>query len=612
MQVSICRWTLSVVVAGFAVSALAVKAPSGDFLTYRPPESQASYPWDTLGWWTVKITPTVPQNLPSSTDTVFLYSSKTKIDKSKLTGKPMLVGNGVDATTGKLIIGDPDNGLLIGVRVCNGGTMTNGDTVYAGAKENGYADDTGVEGAFLEVEDGGLWTAESNFNLGLSKGTSYLNVKAGGTFACSNEFVVGAAYGNAVVTNAGTMNIRNFFIGGPEATGRMEVTGTLNVASKFTLGRNANSTAYLHLAKGATFVKKYGDGKPVYIGNALGCDATMELDCNCTLESSDKIFIANGDSSCGRLVVGENATVDNMSSLYIGAAANGSDGTLELRGGTVKVRGASTTGTQSIFIGNESTRGDVTSGRIVGYGRLGTSNGQNLRMRPYGQFIADGGGVARDLNFADIRTIGTNANDNVNGCGTNGWFAVNKGRFIYPRSQNCTIGQTSHPTVGDYPSRGTPTMLNSFRYTLVTKPTGASEYFNYAELYATDRDDIPAGLPTGKNVTVAGVWRFGLASNRSYADEPNPIAFGGMKVKFRYDTRAMKPGQRVSVYHHDGSATGSWKRISAEQPAFATLTEPAENLIETTTALDSTDETWNAGWFAVVADGRKGMYIVFK
>ena len=611
MQVFVSRWTLSAVVVGLAVSAFAVKALDKPYLTYRPDAGKDSYPWTTLKWWNTSTSGGATEFLPSLTDTVFLYSSKNGINKTSLTGKPMLIEDGVDATTGKLIIGDPDNGLLIGVRVCNGGTMTNGDTVYAGAKENGYADDTGVEGAFLEVEDGGLWTAESNFNLGLSKGTSYLNVKAGDTFACSNEFVVGQAYGNAVVTNAGTMNIRNFFIGGPQATGRMEVTGTLNVASKFTVGRHANSTAYLHLAKGATFVKQYGDGKPVYIGHASNCTATVALDCNLTMASNDRIYLGSGDFGRGRLIVGEDATVDNISSLYLGVA-NESDGTLELRGGTVKVRGASTTGTQSIFIGNESKRGDVTSGRIVGYGRIGTSNGQNLRMRPYGQFIADGGGVARDLNFADIRTIGTNANDNVNGCGTNGWFAVNKGRFIYPRSQNCTIGQTSHPTIGDYPSRGTPTMLNSFRYTLVTKPTGASEYFNYAELYATDRDDIPAGLPTGKNVTVAGVWRFGLASNRSYANDPNPIAFGGMKVKFRYDTRAMKPGQRVSVYHHDGTATGSWKRISAEQPAFATLTEPAENLIETTTALDSTDETWNAGWFAVVADGRKGMYVIFK
>ena len=611
MHISVSRWTLSVVVIGLAVSAFAVKAPDAPYLTYRPDAGKDSYPWTTLKWWNTSTSGGATECLPSLTDTVFLYSSKNGINKTSLTGKPMLIEDGVDATTGKLIIGDPDNGLIIGVRVCNGGTMTNGDTVYAGAKENGYADDTGVEGAFLEVEDGGLWTAESNFNLGLSKGTSYLNVKAGGTFACSNEFVVGQAYGNAVVTNAGTMNIRNFFIGGPQATGRMEVTGTLNVASKFTVGRHANSTAYLHLAKGATFVKQYVDAKPVYIGHASNSTATVALDCNLTMASNDRIYLGSGDFGRGRLVVGEDATVDNISSLYLGVA-NESDGTLELRGGTVKVRGASTTGTQSIFIGNESKRGDVTSGRIVGYGRIGTSNGQNLRMRPYGQFIADGGGVARDLNFADIRTIGTNANDNVNGCGTNGWFAVNKGRFIYPRSQNCTIDSTSHPTIGDYPSRGTPTMLNSFRYTLVTKPTGAGEYFNYAELYATDRDDIPAGLPTGKNVTVAGVWRFGLASNRSYANDPNPIAFGGMKVKFRYDTRAMKPGQRVSVYHHDGTATGSWKRISAEQPAFATLTEPAENLIETTTALDSTDETWNAGWFAVVADGRKGMYIVFQ
>ena len=610
MHISVSRWTLSAVVVGLAASAFPVQPPSDPYLTYRPPSGLKSYPWDDLSSWDTTTSDTPSDHLPTLVDNVFLYSSKNKISDGS--GKPMLVTNGVTAATAKLFVGDSDNGLTIGVRVCAGGTMVNAGDVYAGCGKDGAAKSEAQDAAWLEVENGGLWEARSNFFLGRTgKGSSLLLVKEGGVFACSNEFVVGESYGLGIVTNAGTMNIRNFFVGGAKGTGRMEVTGTLNVASKFTVGRHANSTADLHLAKGSTFVKQYGDGKPVYIGHASNCTATVALDCNLTLTSNDKIYLGSGDFGRGRLVVGEDATVDNVHSLYLGVA-NESDGTLELRGGTVKVRGSSTTGTQSIFIGNESKRGDVTSGRIVGYGRIGTSNGQNLRMRPYGQFIADGGGVARDLNFADIRTIGTNANDNVNGCGTNGWFAVNKGRFIYPRSQNCTIDSTSHPTIGDYPSRNTPTMLNSFRYTLVTKPTGASEYFNYAELYATDRDDIPAGLPTGKNVTVAGVWRFGLASNRSYASDPIPIAFGGMKVKFRYDTRAMKPGQRVSVYHHDGTATGSWKRISAEQPAFATLTEPAENLIETTTALDSTDETWNAGWFAVVADGRKGMYIVFK
>jgi len=113
-------------------------------------------------------------------------------------------------------------------------------------------------------------------------------------------------------------------------------------------------------------------------------------------------------------------------------------------------------------------------------------------------------------------------------------------------------------------------------------------------------------------VTLAGVWRFGLSKGLTTTGDPTPVAFGGMKMTFRYDNRTMKPGQMVSVYHHDGTATGSWQRISAEQPAYSTLTEPAENLITTTTALDSSAETWNAGWFAAVADGRKRFYTILK
>jgi len=495
MNVSFSRLVLLSAAFGLAASAFAVKPPDAPYLTYRPAAGQTSYPWTTLGWWNTSTGGGATDHLPSSTDQVFLYSSKNQINKTTFAGYPMLVQDGVEATTGKLFIGDTDNGLLIGVRVCGGGKMTNYDAVYAGAGQNGKSDWTHTQGAYLEVEDGGVWSAQNVFCLGLSAGTSYLTVKEGGVFACESEAIFGQN-GKAVVANAGTMDLKHLFLGGPSGNGRMEVTGTLKVASKFTIGRNDHSKAYLHLAKGATFEKLYGDAKPVLIANASNCTATVEVDCTFGLDSNDYISIGSGNYGTGRLIVNEGGAITNMHQLYLGAPGVGSDGTLELHGGKVAVKGSNTTGTQRIFIGTEDSRGDETRGRIVGHGTLSSCNGQSLRIRPYGQFIADGYGETHDLNLAEIRTVGAKADDNVNGCGTNGWFAVNKGRLIYPRTQNCTASQTSHPTVGDYPNRGTPTMMNSLRYTLETCPT--VQYFNFAELYATDRDDIPAGLPAGK------------------------------------------------------------------------------------------------------------------
>jgi len=603
-------FALVCVCASLGLSAFAVSPPSGAYLTYRPPGNLSIYPWDELSSWDTTISDAPATHLPTLTNNVFLYSSKNAIDKKSLTGKPMVVSDGVHAETAKLFIGD-ENNYLIGLRIASGGTITNAATVYAGAGQNGASTASGSQGAWLEIENGGSWTALDSFYLGLSKDTSWLTVKEGGILTCANEFVVGQAYGSAIVTNAGTMVIQNFFIGGTKSSGRMEVTGTLKVASKFTIGRHNNSTAYLHIASGGRLEKTYVASKPVYIGNASNCTATVELDSDFTLADNDNISVGNQSFCTGRLIIGPGATVSNVHYVQLGPAKS-SDGTLELRGGTLCVKGSSVIGTQRIFLGNRTTKGNETRGRIVGYGAVRSSNGNSLRVQPYGQFIADGNGDRLDLNLADIRTIGTNANDNVNGCHTNGWFAVNKGRLIYPRSQNCTINTTSHPTIGDYPNRTMPTMMNSFRYTLTTAPSDGTEYFNYAELYATDRDDIPAGLPTGRSVTVAGVWRFGLSKAFTWNSAPTPISFGGMKVSFRYDDRNMKPGQQVSVYHHDGSANGSWRKISAEQPAFTSPTERSDNMITTTTALDSSDETWNAGWFAVVADGRKGLFVVIK
>lgn len=583
-----------VAVASCMLAIVVFAAPSEPYLCYKPAEGKTIYPWDDVAKWFTSTSSSAPSagELPTTGDYVFLYSTKNNVAGS---GKPMVVTNGVNAATGSLQIYDEVNysaGGVIGITVENGGTMTNGGEVMIGGAGSGK-----TCGGRLVVENGGAWTANASFMLGRSNGTSWLNIEEGGVFSCvqsGTEFHAGYAYGSGIVTNAGTMGVYDFFAG-CYGTGVFVNKGVFNVARKFTIAREGNSRGHFILESGG-MLNKAKSSAPIYI--AYGKNTTGILECNGDLALADDDYIVVGckESSTGRLVVGEGAAVSNVTSIIIGNVDR-SNGSVELHGGSLWVKGNSTGHT--IKLGLD---GDSTAGRIQGHGSVRCQS-STLRIRFYGQVVADGGGVMQDLNLASIKTVGTNNTENLNGCGTNGWYAVNKGRLIYPRAQNCNANSTSHPTVGDYPTRSAPTVMNSFRYTLDTRPSAT--YYNFAELYAPDREDIPSGLPVGARDVVAGVWRFGLSSATNADGEPTPAAFGGMSITFRYDWRDMPEGCKVAVYRHDGSLGGSWQRIAKGEISSS------ENTI-TTAKFDSASEKWNAGWFAVVAETHNGLAIIFR
>ena len=99
----------------------------------------------------------------------------------------------------------------------------------------------------------------------------------------------------------------------------------------------------------------------------------------------------------------------------------------------------------------------------------------------------------------------------------------------------------------------------------------------------------------------------GKSISASGADiDPEPIAFTGMSLTFRYDWREMREGQTVVVYRHDGTENGTWTRVSERKEISST-----ENTI-TTDKFDPSSATWNAGWFAVVAQNYGGTTILFR
>ena len=584
-----------VAVLAFALAAPALFAlPTNDiYVCYKPDEGRSIYPWDHAAkWFDTTGSGATINRVPTTNDYVFLYSSKNAVNLSGK--KPMVVTNGVHAATGDLEICDKTYGntYVIGITVQDGGTMLNEGNVRVGNSGNGK---TG--GGRLTVESGGEWTVNGQFRLGGSSGTSWLNVNPGGIFSATNgkEFLVGYQYGSGIITNAGTMSVFDIFPG-VYGTGILVNKGNLTVERKLTIGRYAGSTGHVILESGSMLTKLSGGSAPVYVGFADRSTGTLECYADWALVGSDRFLVAHGTNSTGRLVIGEGVIVGPMASLALGEMP-GSRGVLELRGGTISVKGISDGHT--ILMGMD---GDTTTGSILGWGTI-SRHSSTLRIRFFGQVIADGEGIERDLNMAMIKTVGASNVENLNGCGTNGWFAVNKGRLIYPRAQNCS--GSSHPTIGDYPNRTSPTVMNSFRYTINTKPDGT--YYNFAELYAPDRTDIPPGLPLySLHDVVAGVWRFGLSSVSNTDDDPTPASFGGMRLTFRYDWRGMDAeNQSLYVYRHDGSANGSWTRVGK-----AEISSTANTV--TTDAFDASSETWNAGWFAVVAQRPSGMTVIVR
>ena len=128
----------------------------------------------------------------------------------------------------------------------------------------------------------------------------------------------------------------------------------------------------------------------------------------------------------------------------------------------------------------------------------------------------------------------------------------------------------------------------------------------FSELYATDRDDIPAGLDGLGADKVIAVWRIGYFSDGPEIDEPvNPVTFTSAKLKFKYSPLGLDGLNYVHVYRHDGTANGKWERCGK-------LTAPNTAMpVVSSWNFAASSEKWNLGWFAIVGRVEKPSGTVF-
>lgn len=254
----------------------------------------------------------------------------------------------------------------------------------------------------------------------------------------------------------------------------------------------------------------------------------------------------------------------NKNNLVVGNLGRGE---LQFRGGTVTLSSTST------LIIRANAAG---AGLLQGWGNFALAG---LAAPNYAQnngvVVADGDGTERDLNLTDLYVASNtvaNASD-----GTNGWYAVNKGRLRYPRAfmnaaTTVSVGQ------GDSPADPANDLANSIYLSFTDKQ--GPDYLR-GELYAADRNDIPAGLPSSLASRSLGVWRLPLEKSFSTAT-----------LRFRYDRTGVASLDKVRLYRRN--ASGVWTVVGE--------TTGASETVSTATALTPVGSgDGYLGWFAIMA-----------
>ena len=571
-------------------------AASGE-LCYKPDSGQAAYPWDNLSWWFTGTDSGAPNAtaLPTASDNVLLYSSKNAVSSEN--GKPMTITSGVIAKTKNLTICTTNNSpdRIIGIEVQGGGAMETAGIAYIGAVRNNQAG-----GGALRVLSGGTWTAKKKFYLAYTGGNSSLYIADGGTFsALDNEFIVGNE-GTGVVTNEGSLLVKDFFVGGSSGVGHVVNRGDLTVTNKFTIGRMSGSSGYLVHESGT--LTKTTTKAPVIVG--YSCAGVFEVKGEVSLPEKDRITLGDQSTGEGTLILCEGGSINNVTNVSIGASSSGSRGHLRMEGGTLTVQ-LPTSGYQLFVGGSTNSLGIQRAyGDISGHGTIARDNrGRSTRIKLYGQVVAEGG----KLDLASIKTVGEKRVD-ANVCGTNGWYAVNGGLLLYPAAQDYV--SADHVTIGDYVYRGGTgqsgdpmdiTLVNSLQLRLYDANGNqvTDSYYNHAALYAADRNDIPGAVPgsAGHGDITLGVWRLGHFDKPGDDISATAVGFDKAWLRFRIDSNAIPDDVdwsqfKVRLYRWDGSA---WKVVGTavgnDMPYVETTArQPACSGVDA--------DGWNIGWYA--------------
>ena len=407
------------------------------------------------------------------------------------------------------------------------------------------------------------------------------------------------------------------------STGRIEVAGnsSLTIPKNFTVGAYTNINAFGELNVSGDAVFTVNGNLSVGTENTKPGKLTV---CERGIVSVTNLSVAakwGGSNQDGTLVVADSSVIKDLCLLRFGRGTT-ANGKCFMRGGTISLAAVAEADSSPLVIG---INGDTTAGYLEGWGTIRFDNPKSIMQEYtslgrknwggfylYGKVIADGLGEMRDLDFSRAGVC-NNSSTALNSVYTNGWYAVNKGRLIMSRS--LPRATKDHATIGDHPTLPDPRLVNSFRYDFDKNTMDKTDTYVFSELYAVNRDDIPAGLPTGKGIHHSAVWRIGHfnASATPDVDDEDLTAdhkqnFTSLKLKFHYDPALaeIEGVRHVKVYRCTDSDNGGWTCV-----ASITAPDSASPYIETVEMAPSS-ELWNGGWFAIVGTPRVGTVMVVR
>lgn len=489
--------------------------------------------------------------LPGTNDTVSLNSRLT----STQDGQALTVTAGTDAVCGWLRMHDQTANpqTNIWVRVETGASLT-----CAGWGEDDFA----------------------GLNVGMSD-AALLSLDGGALYA-TNVVIGYAAAGSGVVSNnGGRMDVRWMNVGN-SGMGRLDNNGTVKVGDSVVIGRKQAATGVFTISGGKTTVGNY-----LLVGHA----GNGELFANAGFSTR---YLVVGCSSNGvgvATLAGSGATGSVSEACYVGGRHLSDEetgsGVLALKGGSLRFSTTPYT-LPNLFVRAQKN----AAGQLRGWGTVmgAYSGATNVRMANDGTVVADGEGVERDLDLHEVVSTTNRFENGTNG--TNGWQAVNKGRLLYPRTWFNVASATR--CLGDVSNKTAPEMVNSLCATF-TGVTGAFGKYFRGGLYATDRGDIPGGLPSSQSLVA--VWGLGLYASLT---DNTTASFDTVSLTFRYDHTRVKETDTLHLYRYENNV---WKRVGTCRPDSTRLISTEAPLSRLTTG------DYNIGWFALMAGEFKGTVI---
>ena len=344
------------------------------------------------------------------------------------------------------------------------------------------------------------------------------------------------------------------------------------------------------------------------------CRGILELQNNAVVSVSGITAPGRTNSKC-YIHISNGAVISNVCGFVLGKSFNG-NASLELEGGSLFFDSTENAHEISMTVGSMASK---SGGVISGYGFVGFHDANSI-MNKYGelgreywggfvlcgQVIADGKGSERDLDFSKMGL--PHNTDSRNTCGTNGYYAVNKGRLLLPRS---LPRKGNHICVGGFPSASDAQEVNTFTYKFDNATHKTTGKYVISELYATDREDIPMGLPSGSRFFKSSVWRIGYfgaigtARNRELAPR-HKVDFETVNLRFHYDPRLarIEDVDIIKVYRYANAESG-WICVGTAIPSSKSPYIQTEDF-------GPSPDLYNFGWFAIVGEKKVGTVVVVR